>query len=111
MRLSIPSLSLLLLLTGCATAESPRPGRRVPESAATATFAGGCFWCIESAFDGVPGVHEAVSGYTGGEEPSPTYKQVSSGRTGHTEAVRVRYDLPRCVRWCVLARGQPMFYR
>jgi peptide methionine sulfoxide reductase msrA/msrB len=57
-----------------------------------ATFAGGCFWCVESGFEKVPGVSEVISGYTGGDEANPTYKQVSSGRTGHTEAVQVYYD-------------------
>ena len=58
----------------------------------TATFAGGCFWCVESDFEKVDGVVEAVSGYTGGPEPNPTYKEVSAGGTGHAEAVQVRYD-------------------
>lgn len=57
-----------------------------------ATFAGGCFWCIEAGFEKVPGVADAVSGYTAGEVDNPTYKQVSSGGTGHTEAVQVYYD-------------------
>ena len=57
-----------------------------------ATFAGGCFWCVESDFEKVDGVIEAISGYTGGDEPNPTYKQVSAGGTGHTEAVQIRYD-------------------
>ena len=57
-----------------------------------ATFAGGCFWCVEADFEKVPGVVEAVSGYTGGTVENPTYQQVSSGRTGHLEAVRVYYD-------------------
>jgi len=57
-----------------------------------ATFAGGCFWCVEAAYEKIPGVVEVVSGYTGGTEPNPTYKQVSSGSTGHTEAVQVYYD-------------------
>lgn len=59
---------------------------------AIATFAGGCFWTMERAFDGVPGVISAVSGYTGGNEKNPTYDQVSSGSTGHAESVEVRYD-------------------
>lgn len=59
---------------------------------AVATFAGGCFWCVEAGFEKIPGVVEAVSGYAGGEEASPTYEQVASGRTGHTEAVQVYYD-------------------
>jgi peptide-methionine (S)-S-oxide reductase len=59
---------------------------------ATAIFAGGCFWCVEKDFEKVPGVLEAVSGYTAGKTTNPTYEQVSNGHTGHTEAVRVSYD-------------------
>lgn len=59
---------------------------------AIATFAGGCFWCTESDFEKLPGVDEAVSGYTAGHVENPTYKQVSRGKTGHTEAVQVHYD-------------------
>lgn len=57
-----------------------------------AYFASGCFWCVEAIFESVRGVEEAVSGYAGGDEPNPTYEQVSSGRTGHAEAVEVYYD-------------------
>ena len=57
-----------------------------------ATFAGGCFWCVESDFEKVDGVVEAISGYTGGQKPNPTYKEVSAGGTAHAEAVQVRYD-------------------
>ncbi len=57
-----------------------------------ATFAGGCFWCSEADFEKVPGVAKVVSGYTGGNVESPTYKQVCSGKTGHVEAVQVYYD-------------------
>jgi len=57
-----------------------------------ATFAGGCFWCVESDFEKVPGVSEVISGYIGGHVKNPTYKQVSSGNTGHVEAVEVYYD-------------------
>jgi len=59
---------------------------------AVATFAGGCFWCVESDFEKLPGVVEVISGYSGGHVPNPTYKQVSAGGTGHTEAVQVYYD-------------------
>jgi peptide-methionine (S)-S-oxide reductase len=58
----------------------------------TATFAGGCFWCVESDFDQIPGVVRTVSGYTGGTVPNPTYEQVSAGGTGHREAVQITYD-------------------
>ena len=57
-----------------------------------ATFAGGCFWCIEEAFESLDGVVEAISGYTGGFVENPTYEQVCSGNTGHYEAVQVIFD-------------------
>ena len=69
-----------------ASAAAPPPAR------ATAVFAGGCFWCTESDFDHIPGVLSTTSGYTGGTVANPTYEQVSGGRTGHIEAVRVVYD-------------------
>ena len=59
---------------------------------ARAIFAGGCFWCMEHPFDEVEGVVSTTSGYTGGHLSNPTYKQVTTGRTGHTEAVQVVYD-------------------
>jgi peptide methionine sulfoxide reductase msrA/msrB len=65
------------------------------EGSQTAVFAGGCFWCTESDFEKVEGVLAVVSGYTGGEEKNPTYKEVSSGGTGHVEAVQVVYDPAR----------------
>ena len=57
-----------------------------------AVFAGGCFWCVESDFDKVPGVVSTVSGYTGGKTKDPTYRQVTAGGTGHYEAVEITYD-------------------
>lgn len=59
---------------------------------AKATFAGGCFWCMEEAMEKVPGVISAVSGYMGGKTKNPTYEEVSSGRTGHAEVVQVTFD-------------------
>jgi peptide-methionine (S)-S-oxide reductase len=63
-----------------------------PSGLAKATFAAGCFWCTEEAMDKVPGVVSTVSGYMGGRTQRPTYEQVSTGSTGHTEVVEVTYD-------------------
>lgn len=58
----------------------------------TAIFAGGCFWCMVHPFDQLPGIQKVVSGYTGGTKPNPTYEEVCSGATGHTEAVEITFD-------------------
>jgi peptide-methionine (S)-S-oxide reductase len=87
MRALIPLL--FLLAAGTASAETPP---EPPAGMAVATFAGGCFWCVEEAFDAVDGVESTTSGYTGGETVDPTYEQVTAGDTGHAEAVRVVYD-------------------
>jgi methionine-S-sulfoxide reductase len=63
-----------------------------PGERATAIFAGGCFWCEETAFEGLPGVLSVTSGYTGGQKKNPTYEEVSSGGTGHAESVEVVFD-------------------
>ena len=63
-----------------------------PESYDVAYFAGGCFWCVEADFEKHEGVYDAVSGYMGGDVDNPTYKQVTTGTTGHREIVEVRYD-------------------
>lgn len=68
------------------------PGPTSADGLAVATFAGGCFWCMEPPFDEVEGVVSTTSGYTGGPETAPSYEQVASGRTGHTESVLVLYD-------------------
>lgn len=57
-----------------------------------ATFAGGCFWCMVKPFDSLPGIESVISGYTGGHVENPTYEQVTSGTTGHTEAVQITFD-------------------
>jgi peptide methionine sulfoxide reductase msrA/msrB len=72
---------------------SPAPAHDGPN--ALATFAGGCFWCMEPPFEKLDGVLDVVSGYSGGAEVDPTYEQVSGGRTGHAEAIQVRYDPSR----------------
>src|SRR5688572_2545458 len=66
-----------------------------------ATFAGGCFWCLEEALDKVDGVLSTTSGYTGGQKAGPTYEEVSAGGTGHTESVQVMYD-PQKVNYAAL---------
>ena len=58
----------------------------------TAIFAGGCFWCMVKPFDSLPGIKKVISGYTGGHVPNPTYEEVCTGETGHTEAVEITYD-------------------
>jgi peptide-methionine (S)-S-oxide reductase len=83
-------LAVIAMLAGhLAVAEQPAAG---PASVAKAYFAGGCFWCMEEAFEKVDGVLEVVSGYMGGTVKSPTYEEVSAGKTGHAESVEVRYD-------------------
>lgn len=77
-----------------AQAQSPPPAAAV----AKATFAGGCFWCVEADFDRIEGVLLTTSGYIGGRRPNPSYEQVSAGGTGHAEAVEIVFD-PRKVSY------------
>jgi len=76
------------VLAATAAAQTAAPAKKE----ASAIFAGGCFWCVESDFDKVKGVISTTSGYTGGHVANPTYRQVSAGGTGHAEAVKVIYD-------------------
>jgi peptide-methionine (S)-S-oxide reductase len=85
------STAFALAMPGWGWAQA-RPGAATKAAMAKATFAGGCFWCMEEAFDKVPGVVATVSGYMGGRVKNPTYEQVSSGSTGHAEVVQVEYD-------------------
>ena len=82
----------LLGFFGVSLAVCAAPQFTVPPGHAVATFAGGCFWCMEPPYDKLPGVVATISGYTGGAKANPTYQEVSSGSTGHTEAVQVVYD-------------------
>jgi peptide-methionine (S)-S-oxide reductase len=109
MRLVVLALALTLTTAACRSAEqkvdagaqgSPAPEEPtralfdslVASGTARATFAGGCFWCVEPAFDKVPGVIATISGYTGGSVEDPSYDEVSAGGTGHAEAMAVFYD-------------------
>jgi methionine-S-sulfoxide reductase len=91
------SFAALLIITGALAipAEAQAPQAKGDGKTAVAIFAGGCFWCVEEAFEKVPGVIAAVSGYIGGKTATPSYEQVSTGTTGHTEAVQVTYDPAR----------------
>ncbi len=77
-----------VLSSGSTAADQAADGRRLE----TATFAGGCFWCMEEALDKVDGVISTTSGYTGGQAVNPAYEEVSAGGTGHTESVEIVYD-------------------
>ena len=90
MILAFASVGLLLFAPAVLT-----PGGAGAASAQVlekATFAGGCFWCMEQAFDNLEGVKSVVSGYTGGRKPNPTYEEVSAGTTGHAESIEIAYD-------------------
>src|SRR3989304_9911205 len=69
-----------------------RSGSDNPAVLETATFAGGCFWCMEPPFEKLEGVRDVISGYAGGNKKDPTYKEVSQGGTGHAEAIQIVYD-------------------
>jgi peptide-methionine (S)-S-oxide reductase len=80
---------ILPLAVEVAYAASPSTG---PAETAKATFAGGCFWCMEPPYDKLDGVISTISGYAGGTKKNPTYEEVSAGKTGHTEVVQITYD-------------------
>ena len=84
----------LVGLLGAAATAAADPAAKTGETA-VATFAGGCFWCMEPPYDALDGVLSTISGYAGGEEKDPTYEQVARGLTGHAEVVQVVYDPTR----------------
>ncbi|WP_426058712.1 peptide-methionine (S)-S-oxide reductase MsrA [Hymenobacter sp. B1770] len=109
---SLASVSLLAFAFACGT-QQPADAQNPPRSTAgfapanlnglaLATFAGGCFWAQEEAFEQIKGVKQVVSGYAGGTKANPTYEQVASRTTGHTEAVEIYYD-PKVVSFQKLA--------
>jgi peptide-methionine (S)-S-oxide reductase len=97
--MNILVIIIVLILSACQTSE--QSGQKVAPATAsavetknltTATFAGGCFWCMEPPFEKLAGVISVTSGYTGGHQLNPTYEEVSAGETGHAESVQVVYD-------------------
>ncbi len=98
-----PTLLFALILLTAMLRALPAPAAGTE----TLTVAGGCFWCVESDFESVPGVLGAVSGYTGGKSANPTYDQVSKGGTGHYEAVQITFDPAKVSRETLLN----MFFR
>lgn len=89
-------LSVLLIFVGCTKSDSKKDDVTMMNQSSMnlekAVFAGGCFWCMEAPFESLDGVKDVISGYAGGMEKDPSYKQVSSGSTGHVEAVEVIFD-------------------
>ena len=84
------TLASLVAFAPVAQGQAPAPAAK--PMTAVATFAGGCFWCMEPPYDKLPGVLSTTSGYMGGAKKNPTYEEVSGGATGHTEVVQVLYD-------------------
>ena len=85
-------LAALIAVSAAIADDGTKPVHASVGKTEKAIFAGGCFWCMETPFEKLPGVISAVSGYTGGFKENPTYEEVSSGGTGHVEAVEITYD-------------------
>jgi peptide-methionine (S)-S-oxide reductase len=89
----VPALAAVAMVLAAAGAVAQQDATTMPKDGhALATFAGGCFWCMEPPYDKLDGVLATTSGYTGGDKIDPTYQEVSAGGTGHAEVVQVTYD-------------------
>ena len=94
----------LLPFTACGNSDThapmttPTPVPVLPANAETLVLGGGCFWCVEAAYELLPGVLSAESGYAGGKRPNPSYEQVCSGATGHAEVVKITFDPAKVTR-------------
>jgi len=88
-------IAIVVVLASPWAEAAPAPAVPAAPVLSRATLAGGCFWCMEPPFEALSGVVSVTSGYTGGREPDPTYEVVSSGKTGHAEAVQILYDPAR----------------
>ena len=91
MRILLLASSVAVSILSCSMNAAPSPSPSAAKTA-TATFGGGCFWCLDAAFEQLPGVLKVTSGFAGGATPNPTYDQVCSGRTGHAEVIQISYD-------------------
>jgi peptide-methionine (S)-S-oxide reductase len=94
-------LSFAMSACNESSANAPKPDASpavIPANAETLVLGGGCFWCVEAAYEMVPGVLDAVSGYAGGKRPNPTYDQVSAGASGNAEVVKLTFDPARVTR-------------
>jgi peptide methionine sulfoxide reductase msrA/msrB len=91
-------IAALLALSSYAETSRQTTSTVTPENLSVATFAGGCFWCTESDFEKLPGVHDVISGFSGGHVANPSYENVSKGATGHVESVQVYYD-PKVINY------------
>jgi len=97
----LKNLAAGIFVLSVALAVTPTSATAAEEKLSSAIFAGGCFWCVESDFDHVPGVVRTISGYTGGTRKNPTYKDVTAGGSGHYEAVKITFD-PKKVSYAQL---------
>ena len=98
----LATLVPFLLLTACGNPQTPptmsSPAPLPPAQTETLVLGGGCFWCVEAAYELLPGVLSAESGYAGGKRPNPSYEQVCTGATGHAEVVKITFDPAKVTR-------------